>query len=407
MQRTRRFFLGATLALVFGMTACQQAADPAVERAKLAEAGTGDIVIGAAWPWQAMEGRSLYSQGMDLAVEKLNAQGGVLGRPVRLLRVDDEESVNKGRLVAQQLANDPTVTTVIGHLHSYVSIPAASIYDQAGLVMISPISTSPKLTQQGYENVFRMTFHDRQVGQKMAYLAYQQGYERVAILYMRNTYGRDLANAFEEAASDLDINVVARQSYTPAEDRQATSFTTVLREWQDYEFDAVFLAAAVPEAGSFIVQARREGIDVPILGGDAMDTEVLINVGGAATEGTVVASNFHVDDPRPMVQEFVQYFQEQTGQVPNRGAAAGYDAVRLLAHAMEQAGTTAPEAVAAALRAMDEPFAGVTGAFAFDDNGDLADGGLIAKVVEDQQFQYLQTLTTKPERTDAFAVAER
>ena len=135
--------------------------------------------------------------------------------------------------------------------------------------MISPISTSPKLTQQGYKQVFRTSFNDDQVGRQMAVLAHRHNYKRIAILYMRNTYGRDLANAFEERAEELGINVVERQSYTPAADRVKTGFSMVIKTWSDLEFDAIFLAAAVPEAGLFIAQTRATGIDVPIFGGDA------------------------------------------------------------------------------------------------------------------------------------------
>ena len=386
------YSIAGLMLLVF--TACEASRDPAQERIQLAEAGTGEIVIGAPWPWEARGGSSLYGEGMDLAVEKINADGGVRGRSLRIERIDDKESVNEGRLVAQLLANDPEVVAVIGHLQSYVTIPAATIYDGNGLVMIAPLSSSPKLTQQGYKRVFRTTFNDKQVGRQMAVFAHRRGYERVALLYVRNTYGRDLANAFEERAHELGLNVVERQSYTAAADRMKTSFGMVLRSWRDMEFDAIFLASAVPEAGVFITQARATGIDVPLLGGDAMDNASLIEVGGEAAEGTIVASNFHVDDPRPVVQEFVQLFNEKTGQMPNRDAAAGYDAVRLLAHAIEQAGSTVPEAVTQALRTM-APWEGTTGVMAFDEKGDLADDILIAKVVRNGKFEYFEALARR------------
>ncbi len=382
--------------MLFALAACEASHDPAQARIERAEAGTGEIVIGAPWPWEARGSSSLYGDGMDLAVEMINADGGVLGRKLRIARIDDKESVNEGRLVAQILANDPEVVAVIGHLQSYVTIPAASIYDQGGLVMIAPLSSSPKLTLQGFKRVFRTTFNDKQVGRQMAVFAHRRGYERVAILYMRNTYGRDLANAFEERAHELGLNVVERQSYTAAAERIKTSFGTVLRSWRDVELDAIFLAGAVPEAGTFIVQARAAGIDVPIIGGDAMDDASLMEVGGEAAEGTIIASNFHVDDPRPVVQQFVQVFNEKTGQMPNRGAAVSYDAVRVLAHAMEQAGSTVPEEVTQALRAMG-PWEGVTGIMAFDEKGDLADDVLIAKVVRNGKFEYLEALAGRLE----------
>ncbi len=402
----RNSYRVAGLLLLGAMAACDGSQNPADQRLQRAKTGTGDIVIGAPWPWEARGSDGFYREGMNLAVEKINANGGVLGRKLRIVRVDDKESVNEGRLVAQLLANDPEVVAVIGHLQSYVTIPAATIYDLGGLVMIAPFSTSPKLTLQGFKRVFRTTFNDGQVGRQMAVFAHRHGYERVALLYLRNTYGRDLANAFEKRAHELGLNVVERQSYTPAADRMNTSFGTVLRSWRDGEFDAIFLAAAVPEAGLFIAQTRATGIDVPIFGGDAMDSISLIEMGGEATEGTIVASNFHVDDPRPVVQHFVQAFNARTGQMPNRGAAAGYDAVRMLAHAIEQAGSTVPEEVTQALRTM-APWEGVTGVMAFDEKGDLSDGILIAKVVRNGKLEYLEALTSRIEtpQTEANLVA--
>lgn len=385
---------------LLSVAACGGVSDPGEERIRHAKAGEGDIVIGAPWPWEARGETSLYGKGMDLAVEEINARGGVLGRPLRVKRVDDRESINEGRMAAQTLIDDPEVIGVIGHLQSYITIAASSIYDLGGVVMIAPVSTSPELTQQGYRHVFRTTFNDKQVGRQMAVLAHQRGYERIAILYKRDTYGRHLANAFEERAQELGLNVIERRSYTPAAEREKTSFGTVLDAWNDIDFDAVFLAGALPEAGIFIVQARAAGIAVPILGGDAMDNENLMDVGGEAAEGTVVASNFHLDDPRPAVQQFVKAFKAKTGQLPNRGAAASYDAVWILADAIEEAGTTVPEQVIQALRGM-APKERVTGSMSFDDNGDLVNNMLIAKVVQNGQFEYLDVLTGPLEMTSA------
>ncbi len=389
MPRLMNTTLSALAVLVVGMglAACNGAKDPNIERAALAKAGTGDVVIGAAWPWE-IRGTSLYGNGMDLAVEEVNATGGILGRPLRLVRADDQESVNQGRVVAQNFADDPRVVAVVGHLQSYVSMSAAPIYDRAGLVMVSPYSTTPKLTEQGYRYVFRSTFNDVQVGHRMAEIAKERGYDHIALLYLRDTYGRDLANAFEQRASQLGLDVVDRQSYTPAPERAQTSFRTVLEQWKDYEFDAVFLASAVPEAGRFIALARAEGITVPILGGDAMDNQRLIDHSNGTSDGTIVASVFHPDDPRPEVTAFVAQFKVTYGKKPDAGAAAGYDAVKLLAHAMETAGTTDPEAVAETLRTM-KPYAGIRGTLAFNEQGDLSQNVLITKIVRDGKFEFL------------------
>ena len=161
VQRILSIVVLAVLA-VGGAAACggQSARDARVARV----AGqSGDIVIGGAWPWEARQA-ALYAQGMDLAVDEVNAAGGIRGRRLRIQREDDHESVDGGRLVAQRLAANPDVVAVIGHMQSYVTLPAAAIYEQAGLVLIAPASTDPALTRQGYQHVFRAIFTDTQVG---------------------------------------------------------------------------------------------------------------------------------------------------------------------------------------------------------------------------------------------------
>ena len=153
-----------------------------------AEAG-GPVTIAAPWPWESRT-TLLYGQGLQMAVEEVNAEGGVLGRPLTVLREDDYESVDRGRLVAQRLAQNNDVVAVIGHMQSYVSLPAAAIYDLSGLVHLAPTATDPRLTEQGYRRLFRITFTDREIGAQMADFAASQGYDRVAIYYIRDAYGR-------------------------------------------------------------------------------------------------------------------------------------------------------------------------------------------------------------------------
>ncbi|HVG44263.1 MAG TPA: ABC transporter substrate-binding protein, partial [Longimicrobium sp.] len=128
-------------ALLLAAAACGED-DPGVERARRAASEGGEIVVAAPWSWEARGGEILYGEGMDLAVEEINAGGGVGGRPLRVLRVEDRESVEEGRLVAQELGKNPEVAAVVGHLHSYVTVPAAAVYDLAGLPLLAPTSTS-------------------------------------------------------------------------------------------------------------------------------------------------------------------------------------------------------------------------------------------------------------------------
>jgi branched-chain amino acid transport system substrate-binding protein len=377
----------ATLAVLFAaafLTGCGGSADAATARTR----STGDIVIGAAWSWELRGEQIHYGKGMDLAVEELNAAGGVLGRPLKLLRMDDQESVDHGRIIAQELGRNPEVVAVIGHLHSYVTVAAAPIYDLSGLLLVSPTSTSPELTRQGYRRVFRTVFNDMEVGKQMAQYAVERGHRRMVIYYARNEYGRELANAFEEHAASRGAQVVSRESYDPNLSANPVAAEQTVSTWKSWEFDAVFIAGQDEQSALLVSELRRQGIDVPVLGSDALATPVFIEKGGAAVEGTVIATAFHPDAPDAEARRFTEAFEKRYGGRPDVGAALGYDAVRVLAQAMREAQTTEPDKVAAAMHHLTG-FRGVTGAFSFDEAGNLVGMPIRRVVVRDGRFQYL------------------
>ena len=350
-------------------------------------AATGDVVIGVAWPWAA-HSEIRFAQGLDMAVDEVNQSGGVGGRKLRLRRGDDRESVDSGRMVAQRLSADPNVVAVIGHLQSYVTIPAAAIYDANGLLLVSPTATAPELTAHSYQRVFRTTFTNRTVGRHMADYAAARGYKRVAIYYVRDDYGRDLSNAFEERATDVGVAVAARQSYDPEGSGTEAAFASTFRDWKHIEADAIFVAGEVPLAGTLISQARKAGLRLPILGADAMGSGALMSAGGAAVEGAVVPTVFHPDETRPEVRKFAADFTKRYGVAPDAGSALGYDAVWLIAHGIRAAGSAKPTDIARAIHAAHD-LTGVTGAFTFDAGGDLIDRPLVKMVVHNGRFEYL------------------
>lgn len=373
------------LCVVLLAGACR-AREPREERIHRARDGHGDLVIAAAWPW-ALRKEIRYGEGLQMAVDEVNAAGGIGGRHLRLARFDDGESIDHGRIVAQQIADDPDVVAVVGHLQSYITVQAAGVYNQAGLVLVAPTATDPKLTQLGYPRVFRATYTDGSVGRHLAELVASQQRRKLAIYYIRNDYGRNVANAFEERARQLGVAVQARNSYDPSEQASERTFDQVLTEWKSMDLDAILLAGEVPSAAIFVTQARRKGIELPIIGGDAMSSPALMAVAGAAAEGTTVASYFNPDEPRPEVVRFNADFTAKFHVAPDAGSALGYDCVQLLAHAMTEAHSAVPEDVARALHALKD-WHGVTGAFSFDPEGDAAKPVLFS-VVRGGRFEYL------------------
>jgi branched-chain amino acid transport system substrate-binding protein len=390
----RRALCRLCLAAALLAAGCGGEPDPAVERVRRARSGQGDVVIAAAWPW-SLRKEIRYAEGLEMAAREVNASGGIQGRRLRIARYDDEESIDRGRVVAQQIALDPQVVAVIGHLQSYITVQAANVYDQAGLVLVAPTATDPAMTQRGYRRLFRATFTDRSVGRQLADFVQARGLERVAIYYIRNAYGRNVANAFEARAAKVGLSIVARSSYDPSEQASERTFESTIEDWRSTEMDAIVLAGEVPSAAIFVARARALGLRAVIVGGDAMSSPGLMAVAGEAAQGVIVASFYHPDRPGPEVARFESAFRQEHGFPADAGSALGYDCVNLLAQAMRRARSTDPEAVASALRA-GPAWKGVTGTFAFDDHGEMVAKPITMSIVDGGRFRYLLEMGERP-----------
>jgi branched-chain amino acid transport system substrate-binding protein len=372
------------------LTSCSDLQKPAEKRSHRADnAGRDDpILIGAAAPWEILSGLGHYRKGLEMALEEIN-QKKVLGRRIELLWRDDQGSVSQGRAVAQQLAENPDVMAVIGHYQSSITIPVSLIYQHYGLLMVSATATATKVTSRdGMNLVFRNIPDDRQVASQLADFSLSQGYKRIIVVNEDNEFGSSLANAFENRAGHIGLNVVDRRSYdfTTGD----SHFKKMIQTWQDfYQFDAVFLAGVVPKAAEFIALARDMGVRVPIIGGDGLDSPQLWEIGGDRVDGVIVGTYFHPEQAGRKVSEFVTAFNKKYGVMPDAWAALSYDSLHLLAQAMRKAETCNPPLVAETLHTM-EAFEGVTGQTRFDEQGNVVGRSIVTKVVRNRQFHYLE-----------------
>lgn len=358
MQRSLKIVLIIFAAmLLFTMAGCS---DTGITTRQSAN---GDIVIGVAWPLLANDGG--LSKGIELAVNEINGAGGVKGKKIRIVPKDDEASVTKGMSVAQSFAENLETVAVIGHRNSYVTIPAAAMYEKAGLVMLSPGSTAPELTEHGYRYVFRSIPSDAQIAKELVNYAAKSGYKRMVIYYVDDAYGRGLANAFEDSASGAGLNIVDRISYYG----DLHGLNNLRLKWEALGYDGVFVAESVKGGAHFIADARKIGVTVPYLGGNAMDSPSLFEIAGSAADGTVVGTIFNPNEQRAKVQKFVQDYQAKFGNPPTPWAAQGYDAVKLLAAAVEKAGSSSPDQISEAMRSLQN-WEGVSGYHTFDKTGD-------------------------------------
>lgn len=358
------------LILIFLLAGCQQG-----EQSK-------EIVIGVAWPFASYN--NLFNEGIDLAVKEINESGGINGKELRLLKKDDGSELEKGLLVARSFIDNEEVVAVIGHEKSFVSIPASALYEEAGLVMLSPASTASELTQNGYDHVFRCLPSDDAIARQMAVYAAQQGHQRMVIYYSDDAYGNGLANAFEDQARSQGITIVDRiSSYTSLEDLRHIS-----ARWNAYGVEGIFLARSMPGGEQIIFDAAQAGIKNPFYGGDALEAALLDRKDNKAAEGIVIGSVFNPYEDRLEVKKFIESFQKQYNVMPSADAALGYDAIKVLAEAMKRADLQERSAIAAQLRDLGK-YPGVCGVHEISKTGDDEGDLVVMKKMQNGKFVYL------------------
>jgi len=296
-------------------------------------------------------------RGARLAVDELNAAGGVLGRPVELVVEDDRSLPGEAATAVKKLISRDHVVALVGECSSARTLEAAPVAQTAGVPLISPASTSPKVTQAG-DAIFRVCFIDPFQGDVIAAFArHRLGLKRAALLVDATApYSVGLAEYFEKTFVALGGEIVATQKYAGAD----TDFRAQLTAIRAAHPDALFLPGYYVSAGLVARQAKQLGLQATLLGGDGFEAPQLLEIGGDALEGAYYSTHFATENTGRASRAFVEAYRARHGDVPNGLSALTYDAVRLVADAVTRAGTTEKTALRQALAATRD-FPGVTG----------------------------------------------
>ncbi|MCP4350259.1 MAG: ABC transporter substrate-binding protein [Desulfobacterales bacterium] len=370
------------LAAVLFISSCD-AEKKIAERTEKASGLNSEVTVGVV---ASLKTPNLFVEGVSLAIKEINQEGGVLGKKIIPLVYDDNRSLEEGQEIASELAENTDVTAVVGHRYSAIAIPASVTYEKNHILFISPGATNPSFTQYGGDFTFRNIPSDEEIGRHMADFCKMQGYKKIVIIYERETGGKMLSEIFHEEATDLKIKIVATRSYSRWENDFRHMISQILR---GYEFDAVFLGGLLPFAAKVIKQARDMGIDVPFIGSSNLDSSELFSVAGDAAEGVVIPTVFNAKKPTRITREFVKRFEAEFGVVPDVWAAQGYDAIRLLAYAIEESGSTVPIVLGSTLRIL-ENWQGVAGDYSFTFKGDITGRNVFFKEFRNGKFVYLE-----------------
>jgi branched-chain amino acid transport system substrate-binding protein len=316
---------------------------------------------------QAFSGKD-NENGARLAIEELNAKGVTVGgKKVKfeLVSEDDQGDPKAGVSVAQKLA-DGGVKYVVGPYNSGVAIPAARVYSNAGMVIAS-VASNPKLTQQGYKNLFRVNASDTQLGSKMAlYAAKELKVKNVAVIDDRTAFGQGLAEEFKKQARASGMTVAGHEYTTD----KSVDFTPILTRLKSKKVEAIFFGGYAPQGGPMARQIRQLGLNAKLLGGDTICTSEMGKLGGDAVGPNVLCSQGGaLLDKAASGPAFKAKFKKRFNAEPDVYAASYYDAVNLYAQAMQQTNSVDPAKVGAAIAAGS--YQGVAGTYAFDAKGDM------------------------------------
>jgi branched-chain amino acid transport system substrate-binding protein len=330
-----------------------------------AGAAAADILIATAGPITgiyAWAGES-YERGAGMAVADLNARGGVLGQHVELIVGDDFCDPDQAVVLATKLVSDGVVF-VAGHWCSHASIPAAKVYEEAGILQIAPGSASAKLTDEGGRNVFRVCGRDDQQGAKVAdYLADHWAGKGIAILDDGTTWGIGVANGARRRLTQRGVVVTLDETITPGEHE----YLALIARMQAAGVDVFFLGGYHPEAGLILREAQDQAYDLRLVANSAMALEDFPMIAGPAVEGTPMAAMTYTGNTT-QAKDVVARFHEQ-GYDPLGYTLYTYAAVQVWAQAVEAARSLDLDAVLGAMHS--RKFDTVLGKIGFDEKGNV------------------------------------
>ena len=321
--------------------------------------------------------------GAKLAVEELNAAGVTIGGKkvtLRLMTEDDAADPKQGTAVAQKLA-DAKVSGVVGHLNSGTTIPASSIYSDAGIPQVSPSATNPKYTRQGFKTAFRLVADDAQLGGTLGrYAVKELKGKSIAVIDDRTAYGQGVAQEFSKAVEAAGGTVVAKEFTTD----KATDFSAILTTIKGKKADVVFFGGMDAVAGPMLRQMKSLGINAKFMGGDGICSTELVKLGGDAIADNQVycAEAGGVEGQQKVgMDAFKTKFKAKFGTDVQVYAPYVYDGVNLMVAAMVKAGSSDPAKYLPVLAATKD-YKGVTGNISFDNKGDILNGALTLKTVK-------------------------
>jgi branched-chain amino acid transport system substrate-binding protein len=376
MNKVRGIFIFAILVLVGAVvTSCSSGG---ANDYKIALAGplTGDI---------APLGQGMKRGAILAFVEFTNSHTNV---KVDLVFFDDRGMESEAVNVAEKIASDNKIIGVVGHLNSGCSIPASSVYNKRNLPMITPASTNPKLTLQGFKNVFRLCPTDAQQGPIAAKFLIKKNISKVFVLDDKTEYGQGLSDEFAKEFEKLGGVVLGRDSIRVGD----KDFKAILTKIKSFNPQAVFFGGTYSEGSLLTKQADEIGLKVPFVGGDGLKTDKYMELAGPSSEGDIVT---YIGAP---ITENDEFYQKYKKMFPNDSIEPfdlfSYEATKVLLSAfvntIDENGNYSREKAIEYISKTE--FQGIASKIKFDEKGDNLNAVFTIYVVSNGNFRVVDVI---------------
>lgn len=312
----------------------------------------------------ASDGKSAQN-GAELAVEQINAAGGINGDMLELVTYDDQASPKESVPIAQKLIEKDGVIAAISGSYSGATRAAAGIFQESGVPYISAFAIHPDITRAG-DYVFRTSFVGEVQGRAGAKLVGETlGLKKAAMITLQNDFGKSLAAGFKEAADKYGIEIVSESEYS-IKDRQ---FGPIVSKVKADNPDVIYASGYFFTAGPLVSQLRAAGITVPVIGQEGYDSQKFIEIAGPASEGTIITTSLDRDSDVAETKDFISAFEKKAGHKSDMVAASAHTAVKVLAEALKAGGAADRAALRDAIAKTE--ITASTGAISFNDLGEV------------------------------------
>lgn len=379
-MKSRRLFLTSAVSFAsvvsLGLTGCKSGGGDTIKIGEFASLTGKEATFGTS-----------SHEGTQLAIDELNAAGGLLGKQLELLTEDNQSKAGEPANIVNKLISRDRVVAVLGEVASSRSLEAAPICQSNKIPMISPASTNPKVTEVG-DHIFRVCFIDPFQGTVMANFATKSlNAKKVAVLTdAKSDYSKGLAKYFKEQFVKNGGTLSTELDYNGGDKDFKAQLTTI----KGAAPDAVFVPGYYNDVALIAIQAREIGLSVPLLGGDGWESENLLQVAKDAVDGHYFSTHCSPEDTSPKMTAFVSAYKAKYGKTPDAMAALGYDSAYVLAEAIKRAGTTEAAKLRDAI-AETKDFEGVTGKFSLDANRNAIKSAAILQI-KGGKFTFLESI---------------